>query len=64
MGKASAHCCIDCEIANVFQYEYDPIIAECEDGERNVALYPVLCDKFKTLKKIRCIENREKKYGI
>jgi hypothetical protein len=56
--------CIDCAVAQVFQFGYDPIIAECSDGTRNVALYPVMCAKSKPLKKIRCIENRPKKIGI
>ncbi len=72
MAKAEAHCCIDCARAQIFQYDFDPIIAECFDGQRNVACYPVLCNNFKgleTLDKkekrfIRCIENRKKKIGI
>lgn len=56
--------CIDCAIAKVFQYAYDPIIAECDDGTRNVARAPVMCSRFKPLQKIRCIENRPKKIGI
>lgn len=72
MAKAEAHCCIDCARAQIFQYDFDPIIAECFDGQRYVARYPVLCNKFKgleTLDKkgkmfIRCIENRKKKIGF
>lgn len=72
MAKGEAHCCIDCLRADVFQYDYDPIIAECDDGQRNVALYPVLCNRFlgletkdqKNKRFIRCIENRKKKIGI
>ena len=73
MAKNEAHCCIDCLRASVYQYDYDPIIGECEvDGQKNVALYPVLCSRFvgmETMDKkekrfIRCIENRPKKIGI
>ena len=72
MAKAETHCCLDCAMAQLFQYDFDPIIAECSDGQRNVARYPVLCNKFKgleTLDKkekrfIRCIEVRKKKIGI
>ena len=56
--------CIDCAVAKVFQYEHDPIIAECDDGTRNVARAPVMCAKSKPLTEIRCIENRQKKYGL
>lgn len=54
--------CLDCSRADVYQYGYDPIIAECDDGTKNVARAPVLCSRFKILDKIRCIENRPKKY--
>lgn len=72
MAKSEAHCCIDCAKAKVFQFDFDPIIAECFDGQRYVARYPVLCGYFagmETLDKkdkrfIRCIENRPKKIGI
>lgn len=73
MAKNEAHRCIDCARAMVYQYDFDPIIGECEiDGQKNVALYPVLCDKFKGMEKmdkegkrfIRCIEIRKKKIGI
>lgn len=72
MANNEAHCCIDCARSKVFQFDYDPIIAECFDGERYVALYPVLCNRFaglETMDKdkkrfIRCIENRPKKTGI
>ena len=72
MAKAEFHCCIDCARAKIFQYDFDPIIAECFDGQRYVARYHVPCNDFKgleTLDKdgkrfIRCIENREKKIGI
>lgn len=56
--------CIDCAIAKVYQYDYDPIIGECDDGTRNIARAPVYCSRFKLLEKIRCIENRPKKIGI
>lgn len=56
--------CIDCSVAQVYQYDFDPIIAECDDGTRNVACAPVMCEKSETLDKIRCIENRKKKIGI
>lgn len=72
MAKAEAHCCIDCAIAQILQYDFDPVIAECPDGQRYVAVYPVLCNKFKGMETkdtkekrfIRCIENRKKKIGI
>ena len=72
MAKAEFHCCIDCARAKIFQYDFDPIIAECFDGQRYVARYHVPCNDFKgleTLDKngkrfIRCIENRKKKIGI
>ena len=54
--------CIDCAIAKVYQFDTDPIIAECDDGTKNVALAPVMCNKSKPLTKIRCIENRPKIY--
>ena len=60
--KPKVCCCIDCAIATVYQYGYDPIIGECDDGTKNVACAPVLCSRFKILDKIRCIENRPKKY--
>ena len=58
------HCCIDCERAKVYQYGHDPIIGECDDGIRNVARFPVMCERFRQLKTIRCIENREKRIGF
>lgn len=72
MAKAEFHCCIDCARAKIFQYDFDPIIAECFDGQRYVARYHVPCNDFKgleTLDKkgkmfIRCIENRKKKIGF
>ena len=72
MAKHEAHCCIDCARADIFQYDYDPVIAECFDGQRNVARYPVLCNAFvgletldtKEKRFIRCIENRPKKIGF
>lgn len=72
MAKCEPHCCIDCANAKVFQFDYDPIIAECLDGQRYVARYPVICDNFDSLDRldkkgkrfIRCIENRPKKIGI
>jgi len=64
MAKHETHCCIDCAIAKVFQFDFDPIIAECSDGQRNVARYPVACKRFKPLRKIRCIDNRKKKIGF
>ena len=56
--------CIDCARAEVFQYAYDPIIAECDDGIRYVARAPTACARFKLFKGIRCIENRPKKIGF
>lgn len=72
MAKDEFHCCIDCARAKIFQYDFDPIIAECFDGQRYVARYHVPCNDFKgleTLDKdgkrfIRCIENRKKKIGF
>ncbi len=63
-GKAKTCFCIDCARAKVFQYEYDPIIAECDDGTRNVARAPVKCARSIALEKIRCIENLPKKIGF
>ena len=68
MAKCEPHCCIDCANAKVFQFDYDPIIAEC----LYVARYPVICGDFVGMEKldkkgkrfIRCIENRPKKKGI
>lgn len=72
MAKCEPHCCIDCANAKVFQFDYDPIIAECLDGQRYVARYPIICGDFVGMEKldkkgkrfIRCIENRPKKIGI
>ncbi len=72
MAKHEGRYCLDCFKAKIFQYEYDPVIAECNSGERFVASFPVLCDKFKKFpthgltkeQKFRCIENRPKKIGL
>ena len=58
--------CHDCLRAKLIQYEFDPVIAVCEDGTRNVASYPVKCAKHKDIppKQIRCIENLPKKIGF
>jgi len=54
--------CIDCGIAKVYQFGYNPIIAACDDGTKNVAQAPHHCNRFRMLAKIRCIENYQKKY--
>jgi len=58
--------CSDCDRANMIQYGYDPVLAECDDGIRNVASFPVVCARHKDMppKKIRCIENLPKKIGF
>lgn len=48
----------------MLQYEHDPVLAECDDGVRNVASSPVMCARFVQFKGIRCIENLPKKIGI
>lgn len=58
------NCCIDCQRAELCQYDFDPIIAECDDGQKYVARAPFGCRRFKLFKGIRCIENRPKKIGI
>lgn len=56
--------CSECAIAKMLQYEHDPVLAECDDGVRNVASSPVMCARFVQFKGIRCIENLPKKIGI
>ena len=56
--------CHDCAHSKIFQFEYDPVITECDNGWRNVASAPVMCARHKVLEKIRCIENLPKKIGI
>ena len=56
--------CAECARAKMLQYEHDPVLAECEDGIRNVASSPVMCCKFIIFNGIRCIENLPKKIGF
>lgn len=60
--KAELCRCIDCAMAKVYQYGTDPVIAECDDGTRNVANSLVMCTRSEILREIRCIENLPKKY--
>lgn len=64
--KAEICFCHDCFRAKMLQYEFDPVLAECDDGTRNVASWPVMCVRHLDIppKTIRCIENLPKKLGI
>lgn len=56
--------CTECGRAKLVQYDTDPVIAICDNGERNVASAPVMCKRSIKVTKVRCIENLPKKIGL